>query len=187
MNNGPVDLDGEDEKHFELVDFKPVGKLLQRDNLTLAVMESCTGGLLSAAISSTPGCGEYYLGGITSYATEIKVWAGVRQETVDTHGVVSAETAIEMAQVIRGRFQADIGIGITGAAGPKPQDGVDPGIVFIALDGGETFAAEARKLDIASKDPDTVKEAAVEAVVEWLGEVLAGLKRSSPTTRQSPT
>ena len=45
------------EKHFELVDFKPAGKLLQRDNLTLAVMESCTGGLLSAAISSTPGCG----------------------------------------------------------------------------------------------------------------------------------
>ena len=165
----------DDEKQFELVDFKPVGKLLERENLSLAVMESCTGGLLSAAISSTPGCGEYFLGGIISYATEIKVWAGVRQETVDTHGVVSAETAIEMAQVIRGRFQAEIGIGITGAAGPKPQDGVKPGIVFIALDGGKRFAAEARKLDIASEDPDTVKEASVEAVVEWLGEVLSAV------------
>ena len=179
MNNGPVNLEDDDEKHFELVDFKPVGTLLQREKLCLAVMESCTGGLLSAAISSTPGCGDYYLGGLTSYATEIKVWAGVRQETVDVYGVVSAETAIEMAQVIRGRFHADIGIGITGVAGPKPQDGVEPGIVFVALDGGEHFAAEARKLDIASKDPDTVKEAAVEAVVEWLGEILASPRRHS--------
>jgi PncC family amidohydrolase len=186
MNNGPVNLDGEDEKHFELVDFKPVGKLLQRESLTLAVMESCTGGLLSAAISSTPGCGEYYLGGITSYATEIKVWAGVRQETIEVHGVISAETAVEMARVIRGRFQADIGIGITGAAGPKPQDGVHSGIVFIALDGGDVFPAEARKLDIASEDPDTVKESTVQAVVEWLGEVLANPRKSSPT-RQSST
>jgi len=163
----------DDEKQFELTDFRRVGKVLKRDNLTLAVMESCTGGLLSAAISSTPGCGEYYLGGITSYATEIKIWAGVRQETVTTHGVVSSQTALEMAQVIRGRFCSDIGIGVTGVAGPKPQEGVEPGIVYIALDGGSDIPAQSRKLNFGHLDPDEVKEATVEAVVEWLGEVLS--------------
>ena len=150
-------------------DFNLVGDRLRSRNLTVAVMESCTGGLLSAAISSTPGCGDYYLGGIISYATEIKVWAGVPDETISRFGVVSAETAREMAEVIRSRFQADIGIGITGVAGPKPQDGVDPGIVYVGLAGGEVFSTEARDLNIKGEEPDEVKMRAVDATIEWLG------------------
>ena len=159
---------------MEGASFKPVGDLLQQGELTIAVMESCTGGLLSAAISSTPGCGDYFLGGITSYATEIKVWAGVREETIQTYGVVSAETALEMAQVVRTRFQSDIGIGITGVAGPKPQDGVEPGIVYIAVDGSRQFPPVSRQLSFPGADPDTVKEQTVVALIDWLGELVAG-------------
>jgi PncC family amidohydrolase len=140
-------------------------------------MESCTGGLLSAVISSTPGCGDYYLGGIISYATEVKVWAGVRDETIGRHGVVSAETAVEMAQVIRSRFQADIGIGITGVAGPKPQDGVEPGIVYVGLDGGDLFPAGAQELDFQGEEPDAVKELAAKATIVWLTARLNGTDR----------
>ncbi len=161
------------------VDFEKTGAVLQRQGLTLALMESCTGGLFSATVSSTPGCGEYYLGGITSYATEIKVWAGVSQATIAEQGVVSAETAIEMSQVIRSRFGADIGIGITGVAGPKPQDGVQPGIVYVGIDGGKRFPAEVRQLDFRGQDPDAIKQRAVEATIEWLTERLVLLDRET--------
>ena len=150
------------------IDFTAVGDHLRRRKLTLAVMESCTGGQLSAVISSTPGCGDYYLGGIISYATEIKVWAGVSEDTISRHGVVSPETATEMAQVVRSRFQADVGIGITGVAGPKPQDGVAPGIVYIGLAAGELLPAGARELNFKGEPPDDVKRRAVAATIQWL-------------------
>jgi PncC family amidohydrolase len=155
------------------MDFARPGEELRRRQMTLAIMESCTGGLLSAVISSTPGCGDYYLGGIISYATEIKVWAGVREETIEGDGVVSPETATEMAQVIRHRFGADIGIGITGVAGPKPQDGVEPGIVYVGIDGGDSFPVEARELNFKGEDPDAVKERTVIAAIEWLEQRLS--------------
>lgn len=153
-------------------EFGPVGELLLRRRETIAIMESCTGGLLSSVISSTPGCGAYYLGGITSYATKIKIWAGVSEHTIDRHGVVSAETAIEMAQVIRSRFDAGIGIGVTGVAGPNEQDGVEPGIVFVGVDGGGA-PAEARRFVFLGEEPDSVKARTVEAIIGWLQERLS--------------
>jgi PncC family amidohydrolase len=154
-----------------VTDFGPVGEALRRKDETIALMESCTGGLLSSVISSTPGCGDYYLGGIISYATEIKIWAGISEDTIAQHGVVSAETAVEMAQVIRSRFQAGIGIGITGVAGPGSQDGIEPGVVFIGIDGGAS--PEARKFDFRGNDPDTVKARAVDAAIQWLSTRLS--------------
>ena len=149
-------------------DFTAVGDELRGRKLTVAVMESCTGGQLSAVISSTPGCGDYYLGGIISYATEIKIWAGVSEDTISRCGVVSPETATEMAHVVRSRFQADIGIGITGVAGPKPQDGIEPGIVYIGLAAGELLPAGARALNFKGEQPDDVKRRAVAATIAWL-------------------
>src|SRR3954451_18179360 len=101
--------------------------------LTLAVMESCTGGLLSKTITDIPGCGDFFRGGIVSYATDVKILMGVSGATIDRFGVVSRETAAAMAEAALLRLGSSIGIGITGVAGPDTQDGVPVGTVHIAV------------------------------------------------------
>jgi nicotinamide-nucleotide amidase len=130
---------GADDDTFESV----VGETLVQRGLTLAAMESCTGGLFADTITNVPGSSRYFRGGIVSYATEVKQMMGVDAAVISKHGVVSAETAAAMAAAVRQRLGADIGIGITGVAGPDPQDGVPVGQVFIALDGGEKVASQA--------------------------------------------
>lgn len=124
---------GADDETFE----KVVGDLLVERGLTLAAMESCTGGLLADTITSVPGSSRYFRGSIVSYATEVKELMGVAPQTIRDHGVISAETAASMAAAARERLKADIGIGITGVAGPDPQDGRPVGEVHIAVDTGE--------------------------------------------------
>jgi nicotinamide-nucleotide amidase len=123
---------GADEETFEA----SVGALLIERGLTLATMESCTGGLLADTITNVPGSSESYRGGLVSYATEMKVEWGVDREIIERHGVVSAECAADMARAVRERMRADIGIGITGVAGPAEQEGKPPGTVHIGLDAG---------------------------------------------------
>jgi nicotinamide-nucleotide amidase len=130
---------GADDDTFESV----VGETLAQRGLTLAAMESCTGGLFADTITNVPGSSRYFRGGIVSYATEVKEMMGVDPSIIAGHGVVSAETAAAMAAAVRERLQADIGIGITGVAGPEPQDGVPVGQVYIALSGGEKVPAQA--------------------------------------------
>jgi nicotinamide-nucleotide amidase len=130
---------GADDDTFESV----VGETLAQRGLTLAAMESCTGGLLADTITNVPGSSRYFRGSIVSYATEVKEMMGVDPAIIAAHGVVSAETAAAMAAVVRGRLQADIGVGITGVAGPEPQDGVPVGQVYIAVDGGEKLPSQA--------------------------------------------
>ncbi|HEU0073702.1 MAG TPA: competence/damage-inducible protein A [Dehalococcoidia bacterium] len=130
---------GADDDTFESV----VGETLAQRGLTLAAMESCTGGLLADTITNVPGSSRYFRGGIVSYATEVKEMMGVDRAIIAAHGVVSAETAAAMAAAVRARLQADIGVGITGVAGPEPQDGVPVGQVYIAIDGGEKVASQA--------------------------------------------
>ena len=110
------------------------GKLLTERRLTLAVMESCTGGLLSNAITDTPGSSSYFRGGIVSYATEIKARYGVDPKVLEKHGAVSAETAAEMARAARQQLGASVGIGVTGVAGPTEQEGRPVGTVYITVD-----------------------------------------------------
>jgi nicotinamide-nucleotide amidase len=129
---------GVDDDTFESV----VGRMLKERGLTLAAMESCTGGLFSDTITNVPGSSAYFRGGIVSYATEVKQMMGVDPAVIREHGVVSAQTAAAMAAAVRQGLQADIGIGITGVAGPEPQDGVPVGQVYIALDGGESVPAQ---------------------------------------------
>jgi nicotinamide-nucleotide amidase len=113
-----------------------VGRMLDDLGLTLAVMESCTGGLFGDEITNVPGASKHFRGGIISYDTDVKVLMGVDPATIEEHGVVSDETAAAMAAAVRDRLGADIGIGITGVAGPEPQDGKPVGEVHIALNGG---------------------------------------------------
>ncbi len=107
--------------------------LLIAQHLTLASMESCTGGLLASLITDVPGSSAAFLGGLVSYATEIKAEWGVPEAILAEHGAVSAETALAMAQAARDRLHADVGVGITGVAGPDEQEGKPVGTVHIAV------------------------------------------------------
>ena len=123
---------GADDDTLESV----VGRLLRERGFSLATMESCTGGLLASTITDAPGSSDYFKGGLVSYATEMKLAWGVSREVVETYGVISAECAREMARVARERLSADVGIGVTGVAGPDEQEGKPAGTVHIALDDG---------------------------------------------------
>lgn len=96
-----------------------VGDGLRERKLTLAVAESCTGGLLSKRLTDIPGASDYYLGGVCSYSNSVKEKVlGVKKETLDTVGAVSPETAEQMAVGVANALGSDIGVGITGIAGP---------------------------------------------------------------------
>jgi PncC family amidohydrolase len=87
--------------------------------LTLATAESCTGGLIADRITNIAGSSEYFPGGVVAYAYEAKVnLLGVSWDTLNVHGAVSQETVIEMALGVRKALNADIGISVSGIAGP---------------------------------------------------------------------
>ena len=110
-----------------------VGTLLRQRGLTLATMESCTGGMLADTITNVQGSSHYFKGGIVSYTNELKVASGVPAELIEQHGAVSGQVAEAMAEVVRLRVGADFGIGITGVAGPEEMEGKPPGTVYIGM------------------------------------------------------
>lgn len=114
-----------------------VGRLLEQRGLTLAAAESCTGGLIGHRITDVPGSSAYYQGSITAYAPQFKErLLHVRHETLARYGAVSERTAREMARGVRGVFQADLGIAVTGIAGPTGGTPEKPvGLVYIGLAG----------------------------------------------------
>jgi PncC family amidohydrolase len=94
-------------------------ELMSARSLTLAAAESCTGGLVADRITNVSGSSEYFPGGVVAYAYEAKVnLLGVSWDTLNMHGAVSAETVLEMAHGARKIFNADIGISVSGIAGP---------------------------------------------------------------------
>jgi len=112
-----------------------VGYFLQMRNATLAVAESCTGGLLAERITSVSGSSRYFLGGAVVYSNELKTeFAGVPPELIQKHGAVSREVAAALAEGILKRCKATYGVGITGVAGPAGGTAEKPvGLVFHAL------------------------------------------------------
>ena len=121
-----------------------VGQMLTERGYTLAVLESCTGGLLAGAITDVPGSSAYFKGGTVTYTVQAKVAAGVDRKTIDRHGAVSRECAAAMALAARAVHGADCGIGVTGVAGPDEQEGKPAGLVYIAtaVPGREAIAVE---------------------------------------------
>ena len=113
-----------------------VGRMLRDQGLTLALMESATGGSIASAITDFDGSSEYFKGSLVTYATEAKIEMGVPAETITMHGVISKETAEAMAETARTRLRADIGIGITGIAGGTEVEDQPPGTMHIALADG---------------------------------------------------
>jgi len=112
-----------------------VGYYLQMRNATLAVAESCTGGMLAERITSVSGSSRYFLGGAVVYSNQLKTaFADVPDELIEKHGAVSPEVAAALAEGIRRRSGATLGLGITGVAGPTGGTDAKPvGLVFHAL------------------------------------------------------
>ncbi len=121
-----------------------VGTLLLKKGLTLSVAESCTGGLLAHRLTNIPGSSAYFKGGITSYSNEAKMkLLQVEEDTLERVGAVSSETAIEMAEGVRKLLTTDIGVGITGIAGPGGGTEIKPvGLVYIGFSMGEQSYAK---------------------------------------------
>jgi nicotinamide-nucleotide amidase len=112
-----------------------VARLLTRHQATIAVAESCTGGLLAERLTSIAGSSSYFLGGAVCYSNELKTaWADVPPELIQAKGAVSSEVAAALAQGIRRRVGSTLGVGITGIAGPGGGSEEKPvGTVHIAL------------------------------------------------------
>ena len=112
-----------------------VGRRFRERGMTLAVAESCSGGLLAQRITAVPGASEYFAGGFVSYTEDAKInWLGVDRNTIEQHGVVSRETAEAMARAVRGKAKASVGASLTGVAGPAGGTEQTPvGTVFIGI------------------------------------------------------
>ena len=148
--------------------------LLKRHNLSLGVVESATGGLLSHLLTNVPGISDHYKGSITSYANETKMNVlGVATATLKLYGAVSPGVAEEMAVGGMRVLNVDICLSDTGIAGPGGATPEKPvGLFYIGLSHGSMVTS--RKYVFAGGRDDN-KQAAAEAGLAWLKEYLAGL------------
>lgn len=138
---------GYGEDPIELV----IGNKLKEKKLTLSIAESCTGGYLSHLVTSIPGSSEYFLGSIVPYDYQIKMrQLGVKPETLEKYGAVSEPTISEMANIVRAKFNTDIGVATSGIAGPGGATPDKPvGTVWIAY--SDKYQTVTKKLQL-SKD-----------------------------------
>jgi PncC family amidohydrolase len=141
-SNAIPPMDDDRQRGAELA--RQVGRLLVRRGLTLALAESCTGGLIGDLITDVPGSSDYFLGSAVCYAYSAKEnILGVRHETLAAHGAVSAETAAEMAQGARRLFAADLAVAVTGIAGPGGGTPTKPvGLVHLHLSAADAEIGE---------------------------------------------
>jgi nicotinamide-nucleotide amidase len=147
---------------------------LLRRSAMLATAESLTGGRLGDVLSAAPGASDTYLGGVVSYATEVKQRVlGVSEETVEKHGVVSAECAEEMATGVRELVGADYAVSTTGVAGPTTQEGKPVGLVYIAVAGPDGVRSE--RFDFDGERPE-IREKVVKAAVDLVLETVTGTR-----------
>jgi PncC family amidohydrolase len=149
-----------------------LGKSLQDRDLTIAVAESCTGGLLAAALADLPESSRRFLGGVVTYATDKKVDVlGVPPEAIEREGVVSGATARLMAEAARRLFHADVALAVTGVAGPASQEGKPVGLTFIgAALGSKTEVREYRWPGGRFSNRAASVEAAIDLAAELLEE-----------------
>lgn len=134
-----------------------VAEILRHQGLTLAVAESCTGGLIGHRLTDVPGSSSYFLGGVVAYANTAKTdLLGVSEASIERHGAVSTEVAEEMAAGARRRFGADVGLATTGIAGPGGGTPAKPvGTVCVAIAWGD--GAESSRYDLGSRDREWIK------------------------------
>jgi nicotinamide-nucleotide amidase len=124
-----------------------VGRLLKNQRASLAVAESCTGGMLAQRITSVPGSSAYFLGGVVCYSNAMKEsWLDVPSDLLAAHGAVSAPVAQALAEGICRRCRASYGLGITGVAGPGGGTAEKPvGLVYLALAGPQVTEVQEKR------------------------------------------
>jgi len=120
---------------------------------TVALAESLTGGLISAALTAVPGASKSFRGSVVAYATDVKVsLLGVSAQLIADGGAVQEQVALQMALGVSQKLSTDFGLAVTGVAGPKPQDGNVPGTVFVAVvaraTDGQILASKIESLNI---------------------------------------
>jgi nicotinamide-nucleotide amidase len=164
---------GEDNQTLEGV----VGELLARKKKTLAVAESCTGGLLAHKITNVSGSSMYFKQGIVAYSVDSKITAlGVSSDTLAKSGAVSEDVALEMASGIRNAAGTSVGISTTGVAGPRPSsDGKPVGLVFVGLD--IDGKKSAHRMEFLGTRSDIKEKAAVWSLDLLRRELLAESKQ----------
>ena len=152
-----------------------VGNLLRRKGLTLGVVESATGGLISHLITNIPGSSDYYKGSVTAYSNEAKIkLVGVKENTINKYGAVSAQVAEEMAQGGRKILAADICLADTGIAGPSgATPGKPVGLFYLGL---SHQAGTYSQKHNSQGNREQNKRRAAEAALSWLKEYLTSLK-----------
>jgi nicotinamide-nucleotide amidase len=134
--------------------------------VTISVAESCTGGLLGARLTAIAGSSDVFTGGVLAYDNSVKrKWLGVSDSELEDHGAVSEEVAATMAKSIREGMKTDIGIAVTGVAGPGGGTAAKPvGMVWVALDG---IGTQARCLRLFGTR-DEVRQRAVQAALDMV-------------------
>jgi len=112
-----------------------VGRMLREKGKTVATAESCTGGLLGKMLTDVPGSSDYYRGGVVCYSNDLKAdLVGVNETTLERFGAVSEQVAAQMAVGIRESAGADVGLSVTGIAGPGGGTAEKPiGLIFVGL------------------------------------------------------
>jgi PncC family amidohydrolase len=147
-------------------------ELAQR-GLTVATAESMTGGSVADLVSAAPGASATFLGGVVSYATEVKQKVlGVGDEVVEEFGVVSAPCAAEMATGVRQLVGADYAVSTTGVAGPDPQEGKPVGLVYVGVAG--PYGVDTHELQLSGERAEIRAEATRRAVTLLLEAVVHG-------------
>ena len=152
-----------------------IGNLLRQKGLTLGVVESATGGLISHRITNVPGSSDYYKGSVTAYSNEAKIKVvGVKEDTINKYGAVSSQVASEMAQGGRKVLASDICLADTGIAGPSgATPGKPVGLFYIGL--SHQAGTYSRKHNFQGNREQN-KCSATEAALDWLKEYLTSLK-----------
>ncbi len=152
-----------------------IGALLRQQGLTLGLVESATGGLVSHRITNIPGSSDYYKGSVTAYSNEAKIRVvGVSEATINQYGAVSPQVAEEMAEGGKKILGTDICLADTGIAGPGGATPEKPvGLFYIGLSHGERTYS--RKHNFQG-DRAQNKQSAAETALSWLKEYLISLK-----------
>ena len=138
-------------------------QLLMQGGFTLSTAESCTGGKIADMITEVGGASRFFIGSVVAYHKDVKVRVlGVGRETIKSHGVVSAETAIGMAKGVSRLLSTDVGLSTTGNLGPEALEGKEVGLIFIGLSMPD--GSHVRRLKLNGQRRENKREATIKAV-----------------------
>jgi nicotinamide-nucleotide amidase len=135
--------------------------------LSLSTAESCTGGLVGKLLTDLPGSSDYYRGGVVCYSNDLKIGLlGVQEKTLAEHGAVSQEVALEMARGVRVVTQSDLGLSVTGVAGPGGGTPEKPvGLIYVGL--AAPGQVQVKRLTFAG-DRDIIRLRTARFAMDWL-------------------